>query len=696
MTWEELKEQSDSVTAEWKLKNADITQYYQNKINDGSMSATEASKLLQAYSYERAARIMMEEWNENVNNADTTGEIPENYSFVGGDYGASLYKTSTTGDTVFIVGFNGTSDYKGRCADSVHFSLRIQSYSVNPTNSGAYWESFFIQPDGSIEPLPYELENQTYNITPTAYFPGTGYFGKELSITSSYTGTLRLSQAYIDDSNFFVNSKVYGGRSVRGYFKGQLGGVPPTLAAGTSLETLSTSMNLFGGNFGLIEVDPTDVDYASPWDWYNDVALPEIEDLLEEAGVDPSDFDDFETYPNGYNPVEPPEDPTEEEAIPDETGSPPETNFDFTISSPTSFITLYVLSAAQLSSFGNEMWGGLAGSNVVDIAKNFWGILSDTGTCDLSSALQLITSCMVFPFSIASTGINMLTGVTGIKIGTGHTTFISTENLFKLNSIVGCLDCGTCAVNPTVDYGKDFRNYYNCTVTAYLPFCGSVELNPTEVMFKTLSCKYLIDFTSGECTGVLINDFGNIVGSRQGQIGFPITLTASNARRIAGNIIDQGLTLGQSIIGSAIAGARNMSTMNSAIEKAQSTQETIAAKESGIVGAVEIGASMGVGVGKFANNLANGTGLGAPTVSGGGGAASALLVKQPFVQIRRSKYEIPGNFPTSVGYRSTKSGTLSEFAPYVECINVDVSGIEGAEESEKSLIKQLLESGVYI
>mgnify|MGYP006967290383 FL=1 len=54
------------------------------------------------------------------------------------------------------------------------------------------------------------------------------------------------------------------------------------------------------------------------------------------------------------------------------------------------------------------------------------------------------------------------------------------------------------------------------------------------------------------------------------------------------------------------------------------------------------------------------------------------------------------NYGKTYGVPVHKTGTLNDYHGYTICNNVDTSGINTATSEEQALIKQFLESGVYL
>ena len=114
------------------------------------------------------------------------------------------------------------------------------------------------------------------------------------------------------------------------------------------------------------------------------------------------------------------------------------------------------------------------------------------------------------------------------------------------------VDCGTCNIpvifnklSPNLDHG-DFRNFVNTTITVYLPFCGTVELNPSDVVGYRISLKYSIDLMSGGCTAcIYLHRKGAefMIANKSGNIGILMPITATNAGQVSGTMLSDAANM---------------------------------------------------------------------------------------------------------------------------------------------------------
>jgi hypothetical protein len=470
---------------------------------------------------------------------------------------------------------------------------------------------------------------------------------------------------------------------------------------------------IFAGGFGFTNEERDGL--TNPWDYYNDNLLPSLNP-------------DNAVIPGGYEPQEPPDpdddNPGDEPDVTDSEGEIPELQFDTLVSTPMNFITQYILTASEVSAIGLNLWSSWLDQNTT-VQKNFlFDFFQDTGTFDITAALDFVVSLRVYPFDVRSL-LSSIGTCNGVYMGTGHTNFLPSPqgaSVWYVASMIHSLFAGTCKVYPNTPY-KDFRDIYNTTVTAFLPFCGLVELNPAEVMYKELNCYYLIDFGTGGCTAVITvkNDNGSyIVASKSGQIGFLIPITATNSGQVAAQSMRDATNaigkIGGFFFDAATSIANSAEQLAKAAAKAEENGEDF--KGTGMT------ASSSIGIGKkgfntfldLANqgiNMLSRSCIDVPMLSGGGGMEALQFTKTPYIQIRRGWYNKPDNYPHSVGYLNGSSNTISYYAGMFsgeptypnstsspkkglcKFTGIDTSGLT-CHADERAEIVALLESGVYI
>lgn len=418
----------------------------------------------------------------------------------------------------------------------------------------------------------------------------------------------------------------------------------------------------------------------------------EIEDDLR-----PWQIDDIKYNPFTIDDVPPyvPPGPTPGGDDNSETGDKIPNQFGRNVGVTSNFITQYLMTQGQISKLGEVLWTSWADDTVtMDMVENFYGKLHDsTGSWNVSSALQFLVSCRMFPVSLAT--LVGTTATSSIPIGTGAFALqcgTSTEPTFFIaNESVAVLNCGEIEVKRA--FG-DYRDFDNTNITAYLPYCGSVQLSPQDVVGKWIGCTYAIDLFDGSCKAFLYTLSGDDVGYqgayynvaiKEGQCGFLIPMSATQAGEVAS----------RRKVDSYVDGSM---LFNAGSTMLDGTMRIASGDGLGAIGA-DVGrlANLGFAYNTMAAQRMGRAGIAAPTIAGGSGFADFMQPASPYIQIRRSHYQMPIQYENSVAYptNAQKYGNLSQFTGFVQCKNVDVHGFTCHEE-ERSAIKALLESGVYL
>lgn len=200
----------------------------------------------------------------------------------------------------------------------------------------------------------------------------------------------------------------------------------------------------------------------------------------------------------------------------------------------------------------------------------------------------------------------------------------------------------------------------------YIPFCGIVTL-PDKCMYNTISVDLLSDLFSGGCIGV-VKCNGAIVAEKTGMIGFDIPLSASNTSELSHALLNNVMTavnIGANVIESGATG--NISGMISGTSK-------------GINNIV----SMYHTVNQNYTNI----------IGSSGGKSDFAMPAQCYIKICTKIANYPDNYTHNVGKPCYKNKKLSDCKGFTMCENVNIN--VSATVTEKQMIKQLLETGIYI
>ena len=365
------------------------------------------------------------------------------------------------------------------------------------------------------------------------------------------------------------------------------------------------------------------------------------------------------------------------------------------------FTKVYACTSAELNDLYQWMGGGAAGSSgtsPVTVPDNF---------DPMNRIVGLIGYPMIIDVGVGDETTFTFRNAANQTINTGWSTY-------KYANFDRAFDFGTVDIPnwEELENGAPFLDY-SATVEIYIPFCGIVGLDPQAVMGCTLSCKMWIDFVTGDCSAVVYTNYGgedaqHPVAFVSGNCGSAEVVSANAFGSYQGAKAHASHKMSQAIIGgfkdlatSVIGGATTGFTRGAANPSGAGGS---AGMRAGAIGSV-IGGAMNLGVNLTLQNMDNRyavqvakNALGT-TISGSfGQQTSWYYMDTPYIKVTwptpiSKDVELYGK---TFGVPVHRSGTLSEFTGYTVCNNVDVSGIAGATASELAIIKQFLETGVFI
>lgn len=303
----------------------------------------------------------------------------------------------------------------------------------------------------------------------------------------------------------------------------------------------------------------------------------------------------------------------------------------------TGFISLYVMTTAEMQQLGNYLWSNSFYSNII---KNF------------QDPFNNIVSLQMVPFTPTGTSGhvkigNVDTGVTGDKLST---------SFFEVY----------CGVKYTQEYFKTFADYAPYTkVHIYLPYCGIFELNPDDIFSKDgggIKVTYHIDVFSGSCIAYVECNSGgkwHVLQQHAGNISAQFPITGANFASVYIGAINA--------IGSVAGGAATGGAM-------------------GVLG----GGISGM------NSIMNAK----PEFQRSGGVTSVsgiMGIQYPYLIYSTPQYIVAENFRDVKGHVSNLKCTVSSCSGFLQASadNSELSGI-GCTAYELDLIRNLLAEGIYI
>lgn len=349
------------------------------------------------------------------------------------------------------------------------------------------------------------------------------------------------------------------------------------------------------------------------------------------------------------------------------------------------FTTQYALRGAQLEELGAKLWAGFDRDNpdIDAFIQNFvYSVDPDTGSVNMADIMEFFISLRAYPLPLGN--LTSITSVgTDMYIGAGTQPLAFSSQLHAANSYLEPVNAGT--VSVPFWFG-DYRDY-KTEITLYLPYCGTAELNPADVMGCTLDCTYVVDLSTGSCTAyVWTTTWENRrypVAILPGQLGVDIPITATNAGRVGARLLGDRINFAENI----------MSVL-------KNTATGIGAVTSGNIG-TGIRATMSAFIDpaiqeqKQLAGMADRGAIAAPMLSGGRGLAAFRNPATAYIQVRSPFYAVPEKYADTVGDPAATRVQIGNCHGFNQFVNVDVSGIT-TDAADQAEIRRALENGIYI
>lgn len=314
----------------------------------------------------------------------------------------------------------------------------------------------------------------------------------------------------------------------------------------------------------------------------------------------------------------------------------------------------------------------------------FWG----------NNPADSVMSFKVYPFDVAIATNS--TTPTHIMFGKLNTNLPA----IKINDNSTCiLDLGETWINrANLALPNDFKAFSPYTIaTLYIPYIGAVEFDINNFMDAVMKIQMVVDITTGTCTAIIYNN-GMPYMYIPGTIGVDIPITQQSVTSIAAAVMETNMN-------SALHGSMGLleigvgELMNASISGNNNNEEATSSPgdETVITGKARISSAASSGISGAANVLSKIFVNTADLASRGSNSPGANMALSQYCYIVISQQEpiYPRNYAHTCGYPCHVSDRLENFSGFTKCQNVDTSGIS-CTEAERSMIKSILESGVYL
>lgn len=299
--------------------------------------------------------------------------------------------------------------------------------------------------------------------------------------------------------------------------------------------------------------------------------------------------------------------------------------------------------------------------------------------------------------------------------------FPITESLVELNTAVnlhlgkydtgiGCypaksslrVDCGSLFIFPR--FGKNKPNWLDLmtTITLYLPFCGTLQLDPEKYMNRWVNVEYAIDLITGNCSAYVsvhgdalnpVDGLGNkvITDIASGNCGIELPVTGIQHITLESQLYNATENLKALRVNGAIAGLQSLLGLGKA---ASSGDITGGLQALGSTGSTLYNIVHSENVAEY--NLQH-TQLPVKMIGTTSSMTGAMCELHPTIIFERPV--VPdineSAYAHTVGYACCKSGKVKSFSGYTEFASVQLEGF-AATSAEKSMILNQLKAGVII
>lgn len=301
-----------------------------------------------------------------------------------------------------------------------------------------------------------------------------------------------------------------------------------------------------------------------------------------------------------------------------------------------------------------------------------------------NNPIDIISGILYYPVDIFDIATDVPAAADNIILGNVETDVEAR----RLRSSTAVYNAGKCIYYPP-DGLNDFRSYspYS-SAELYIPYCGSVKIDPADYIGHEISVKYLIDLATGACIALVLRD-KLVLDSIAGQIGVQLPISGAQTASLQA-AQHQATMQAQS---AKVAAAAAIVGVGAAFFTAGSSLALTAAAVGGATALY--GAAQKIEGTEYQLEHQEipykGVGTSTSTCSMQNEQACRLVIRRP---VMLDDYS-PRIYGKTKGFSCLLNVKLSEVKGYTQVSNADLSGID-ATESEKELLLSIMQSGFYM
>lgn len=362
------------------------------------------------------------------------------------------------------------------------------------------------------------------------------------------------------------------------------------------------------------------------------------------------------------------------------------TNFG-SVSISDAFVTRYAVSASTLEGLAKELYKSLD-MCPEDVPFTEYSVSEYL----VNSPIDCIVSVMKFPLNIYK-----YTSQISENIYFGR--YKSGEFGYPLRrAVVPMFDLGSCTYFKHFDDFRDYTPYSSATL--YIPFCGTVDIDPAEYMGHTISVKMSIDFTTGSCCAYILKD-SLCVNTASGTCAIEIPVSGIDAYTYNSQIYKGSINFQQAEITANQARDRytQLFMSQSSMKNFSITKflKSVQDRENQLDNARTDLKRATIDMVSAAYSLQT-TQIPFKMIGASSPATSAVMELSPRLILYRPKMLDTFNaevYGKTIGYATLDNSTLSSYSGYTVATGIRLDGIS-ATKDEQLMIESLVSQGVIV
>lgn len=246
------------------------------------------------------------------------------------------------------------------------------------------------------------------------------------------------------------------------------------------------------------------------------------------------------------------------------------------------------------------------------------------------------------------------------------------------------VDCGSLSFSEFWGNYLDYNPYTR--ITACLPFVGQVDIDPDEVMGKTVKIKYRVDVVTGAFVCFLYIDGEKVLGQYAGNMAQQVPVSAADYSRLNAAILGVAAT---AATGFGIAASGGFSSP----ERKEDGGLTITG---GGANMSALGHFAGSVIGSGVDNILNAK-VRVAHSGGLSGSPGIMGLMKPYVIIHRARQSVPSDANVFKGYPCNAKFKLSDLegCGFTSVRSIKLDGLK-LSDGELGELRGILAGGVYL